>query len=99
MQFLSSLVNLQLLVEQLLNCISSAAATVGKSTPAKSKACYAPPALQPNAFLEHTKIARRRHPNKKRKMQALDGSSKLNNIHVNIASYTYVTQAFSLVAE
>ena len=67
--------------EEVLNCISSAAATVKRPTPAKGKP-FGAPALQPEEVLDPDQHTRKRH-NKKRKQQGLDPSTKPTQVAVN----------------
>lgn len=68
--------------EQLLNCISSAAATINKPTPGKGKQGCLPPALQSNGYYDQEPMVRKRPLTKKRKGQAKDSSSRPHKFHV-----------------
>lgn len=83
--------------EQLLNCISSAAATVNKPTPAKSNSCYVP-ALQAKAYFEHEQTVRRKVPNKKRKMQARERDAELTQVRQSkVHNHVFMTAEIASV--
>ena len=67
--------------EEVLNCISSAAATMKRPTPAKGKS-YGIPPLQPEGVLDLDQQVRKRHT-KKRKQQGLDPSTKPTQVVLN----------------